>query len=87
MDNLPKELQNIIFDYVDGDVINPIIENILENNLDKIDWRRLCKNKNSIHIIEKIIEEGEINSYYCKIDWIHMCYNEKAIYIREKNKF
>ncbi len=77
---LPTVLQNIIFDYVNGDIENKIID----NNLDKYDKIRLCMNKNAIHTIEKILEKGKDYIHYNMIDWSRICYNKNAIPIIEK---
>lgn len=50
---------------------------IFENNLDKINFSsvRFYKNKESIKILEKIINNGHSNIYYRKINWNQLCNN------------
>ncbi len=99
MENLPKVLQNIITEYVDGDIINPVIE----NNLDKINWNRLSDNENAIHILEKNLDKIKCTYLYTNIkathiidyfllkkrklketDFINLCRNKNTVYIIEK---
>jgi hypothetical protein len=52
--------------------------NILENNLDKIDWCYLSENPNAIHILEKNID---------KINWNFLCSNNYNAHLLLKNNF
>ena len=58
---------------------NPNAIHIIEQNLDKFDWFKLChlsKNINAIHLLEKNLN---------KVDWYHLSANPNAIHILEKN--
>jgi hypothetical protein len=69
------------FDWIDVNRINwislsenknPYAINILEKNIDKIDWWNLSRNKNAICILEKNID---------KIDWWNFSRNKKMLFI------
>lgn len=77
---IDKYIEKIGYEHICGNMcINPIYCD------KKIDWYKLCENKNAIHIIKKIIDKGENHSYYSKINWNILCRNENAIDILEKN--
>ncbi len=77
---IDKYIEKIGYEHVCGNMcINPVYCN------KKIDWYNLCENKNAIHIIKKIIDQGETHPYYKKINWSSLSKNENAIDILEKN--
>ena len=55
---------------------NPNAIHILEQNLNKVDWRQLSENPNAIHLLEKNID---------KMNWSMISSNPNAIHILEKN--
>jgi len=87
-----NDLSNIIIDYINEYVLldwvektklnfprlcsNPNAIDIIEKNLDKINWWWLSENPNAIHILEKNLD---------KIVWTKLSQNPNAIHILEKN--
>jgi hypothetical protein len=68
-----KSLMNILFERLSQ---NPNAIHLLENNLDKINWRLLSSNQNAMSILENNLE---------KVYWDELSENPNAIHILEKN--
>ena len=60
--------------------INKTID-LLEINIDKINWYGLSKNSNAIHLLEKELKD---NSHAANINWYSLSRNKNAITILQK---
>ena len=92
MFTFPKDIVNIILDYVPKSEFLPWIDfnkidwkwlscntaaiHILERNLDKVNWSGLSRNAAAIHILERNLD---------KVDWCWLSSNTAAIHILEHN--
>jgi hypothetical protein len=54
---------------------------LIEKNLDKVDWKMLCKNPNAIHLLEKYPERFDVQwtltnpnalHLFCELDYARM---------------
>jgi hypothetical protein len=57
-------------------IFNPNAIHLLEQNMDKVDWRHLSRNPNAIHMIEQNMD---------KVDWDYLSFNPNAIHLLEQN--
>lgn len=55
---------------------HPMAMEMLEQNIDKIDWKMLSSNRNALHLLEKNID---------KIDWKELSYNRNALHLLEQH--